>query len=429
MAFIPDSVKEEIKEAVHLPEVIMNEGVRLRSMGDEYRGACPFEPGSTSPTKFVVRDSTFFCYDCQAKGDIFTWLMQREGLGFFDAMKQAATLAGVDLEPYLRPKRQRPVNARDEARDALLGALYELSLSTARAAVGEERQVLGTDISGLIERGEIGLLPSAERVQAHLRALGVSAAALRDAGGSGAVEQLGGRWVLWARVGERVLAARPVGAEAPVLGGPRAGSGWFHAHRAPSRGRASGGVVVALDDATYLLLRGADIDPVFRAVSAASYARSWSYVPRADSLGDPPTLVLAAEKGARRDAYETALSLVGATPRLRVAEVAPLPVALTGPEAWRAGVERAIARAGTVLDWQIALAARYGLLESEDGRASFAHRSAALIHALSSPVERALFTAEVEALTGRRLDEALRREAPARAAAPAPAVDARGRAR
>ncbi len=62
------------------------------------KARCPFHNEKT-PSFFVSaeRDS-YYCFGCGAKGDIFTFVQQFEGLDFFGALKMLAERTGVTLE-------------------------------------------------------------------------------------------------------------------------------------------------------------------------------------------------------------------------------------------------------------------------------------------------------------------------------------------
>ncbi|MBW2671815.1 MAG: toprim domain-containing protein [Deltaproteobacteria bacterium] len=92
-----DSVFEQIKARINLIEVIGQE-VELKRVGKYWMGLCPFHY-ETEPS-FAVTENFYYCFGatCNAKGDIFTWLMVRRGLSFSEAVREAARLAGIPLD-------------------------------------------------------------------------------------------------------------------------------------------------------------------------------------------------------------------------------------------------------------------------------------------------------------------------------------------
>ena len=141
MPWVPDDVLEDIKQKVSLPDLLRGAGVKLQRVGRDSRGRCPFEPGSTNASKFVVKPTSYFCYGCDAKGDVITWLREHEGLTFREAVERAAALAGVSLAAYQQPDRTaRPVDPARAALDGLLATLAQWATEEAQALSAEAQQ-------------------------------------------------------------------------------------------------------------------------------------------------------------------------------------------------------------------------------------------------------------------------------------------------
>jgi len=88
---------DTIKERLDIAELVRAH-VKLEKAGSSLKGRCPFHNEKT-PSFFVspVRQS-YYCFGCGAKGDIFTFVEQMEGLDFRGALKMLAERAGVELE-------------------------------------------------------------------------------------------------------------------------------------------------------------------------------------------------------------------------------------------------------------------------------------------------------------------------------------------
>src|SRR4030065_738364 len=93
------SVVDEIKERIDGVELIANY-VQLQRAGRNYKGLCPFHAEKT-PSFVVFPDSgTWHCFGaCGEGGDIFTFVMKREGWDFRTALEELARRAGVELRP------------------------------------------------------------------------------------------------------------------------------------------------------------------------------------------------------------------------------------------------------------------------------------------------------------------------------------------
>ncbi len=87
---------EIIKERLPINEVI-GQYIKLEKSGGSYKAKCPFH-NEKSASFFVSPDrGGYYCFGCNAKGDIFTFVEQFEGLDFRGALKVLAEKAGVQL--------------------------------------------------------------------------------------------------------------------------------------------------------------------------------------------------------------------------------------------------------------------------------------------------------------------------------------------
>ncbi len=105
-----------IKEKLDVADII-GSYIKLEKAGTNFKAKCPFHNEKT-PSFFISPDrGTYYCFGCGAKGDIFTFVEEFEGLDFRGALKALALRAGVELE-------QENVSARTE-KDRLLSALEQ----------------------------------------------------------------------------------------------------------------------------------------------------------------------------------------------------------------------------------------------------------------------------------------------------------------
>lgn len=120
---------ERVKDATDLVALV-GQAVKLRKAGAAYSGLCPFH-SERSPSFQVVPGKNFYhCFGCGKHGDAFTWLMERDGLSFPEALEQLANAASIEVPKY----KERPVAEVDhESRLRTVldtaQAWYELKLS------------------------------------------------------------------------------------------------------------------------------------------------------------------------------------------------------------------------------------------------------------------------------------------------------------
>ena len=110
------STIDEVKSRIDIVDLVSEAGVKLRHTGKNYTGFCPFHDNKKTPA-FVVwpETGTWRCFGtCNEGGDVFKFVMKREGLDFKDALHKLADKAGVQLESF-----QREAPEQREAYDTL----------------------------------------------------------------------------------------------------------------------------------------------------------------------------------------------------------------------------------------------------------------------------------------------------------------------
>ena len=94
-----NSPVQKIKERLSIEEVVSSY-IKLERAGANLKANCPFHNEKT-PSFFVSPDrGSYYCFGCGAKGDIFTFVEEFEGLDFKGALKLLAGKAGVVLEQF-----------------------------------------------------------------------------------------------------------------------------------------------------------------------------------------------------------------------------------------------------------------------------------------------------------------------------------------
>lgn len=86
---IPQNVIENIISAADIVDVI-NDYVKLRKAGVNYKGVCPFHGDKDASLVVSPSKSIWKCFGCGKGGNVIGFIMEHEGLSFFEAAKLIA---------------------------------------------------------------------------------------------------------------------------------------------------------------------------------------------------------------------------------------------------------------------------------------------------------------------------------------------------
>jgi DNA primase len=169
---------EKIKEKLDVVDVI-GSYLKLEKAGSSLKAKCPFHNEKT-PSFFVSPTrGTYYCFGCGAKGDIFTFVQELEGLDFVGALKMLAEKAGVELEK-VNPKERSEKDRLLEVLE-LSTRFFEKNLAEHDAA---SRYLLGRGLTlETIKSWRIGFaLPEWRELHNYLKNLKVTDQEMEKAG-------------------------------------------------------------------------------------------------------------------------------------------------------------------------------------------------------------------------------------------------------
>ncbi|WP_291856426.1 DNA primase [Bradyrhizobium sp.] len=182
MRFTPQFL-DELRARLPVSEVV-GRRVKLKKAGKEWKGLSPFQQ-EKSPS-FTVNDQKGFYHDFSSgkHGDVISFLMETEGVGFTEAVERLAAMAGMAL-PAATPDAARHEQRRKTLHDVMELAAKFFADTLASRTGAKARGYLGDRaISPAVQlQFRLGYAPG-ERfaLKEHLGALGVSTEDMVEAG-------------------------------------------------------------------------------------------------------------------------------------------------------------------------------------------------------------------------------------------------------
>jgi DNA primase len=118
---------EQLKSSVDIVSVV-GEYVRLKKSGTQrYMGLCPFHSEKTPSFTVHVVHQFYKCFSCGAGGDVVKFVMEKEGISFYEALKLLAERYGIPM-----PKRSQYADEDSKLRGAIY-QMHELAQENFRA--------------------------------------------------------------------------------------------------------------------------------------------------------------------------------------------------------------------------------------------------------------------------------------------------------
>lgn len=179
---IPDDTVERVRDHADIVTVI-GEHVKLKRVGNSFRGPCPFHQGKDANFAVSPRGG-YVCFVCHEKGDVFSFVQKRLGLSFVEAVKYVGERSGIEVKEVSRERDAGPdprekfweINAA--AADFFARTLWAGEGAPAREYLA--RRQLDRDVA---EKFSLGFAPrDASALRSHLATLGFDDTRQVDAG-------------------------------------------------------------------------------------------------------------------------------------------------------------------------------------------------------------------------------------------------------
>ncbi len=126
---LPESFLQELIAKNDIESVVSGY-VSLKRRGRNLVGLCPFHGEKTASFNLYPETSSFYCFGCQAGGDVITFIKRIENLDYMDAVRFLADRSGMKLPEYTKENdassrlRMRILEANREAARLFHQALY-----------------------------------------------------------------------------------------------------------------------------------------------------------------------------------------------------------------------------------------------------------------------------------------------------------------
>jgi DNA primase len=98
VALYTDDSKERVRDAVDMVDLVSTRTDLKRTGANAYSGLCPFHDERTPSFSINPLKKVYYCFGCQAQGDLFSFVMETEGVDFKGALELLADRYRVTLE-------------------------------------------------------------------------------------------------------------------------------------------------------------------------------------------------------------------------------------------------------------------------------------------------------------------------------------------
>ncbi len=117
---------DELKNRADLVRII-EPYAPLKKKGANWMGCCPFHQEKTPSFSVNPSKGFYHCFGCQKSGTAFNFVMEIEGLSFFEAIKRVAEVSGIPLPEPIDDQKYEQNKKRRQEKKAIADEIIELN--------------------------------------------------------------------------------------------------------------------------------------------------------------------------------------------------------------------------------------------------------------------------------------------------------------
>lgn len=112
--YIPEEILENIRLRADIVQVISNY-INLKKKGKNYIGSCPFHHESDPSFTVTPEKQIFYCFGCNAGGNVFKFIMMQHNVSFPEAVKMLGEKVGVAVPDGYSPQVRERLHREEKA--------------------------------------------------------------------------------------------------------------------------------------------------------------------------------------------------------------------------------------------------------------------------------------------------------------------------
>lgn len=156
-----NQTKERVRLAINIVDLIGGYS-EVRRQGRNFVARCPFHDDRRPSMQINAERQSWKCWVCDVGGDVFSFVMQREGMSFPEALQFLADKAGIILEQNDIPNRAGNPGDKRELYRAIEWAVaqYRNFLNSDTSALEARRYITSRGLEpDMVERFGLGFAP------------------------------------------------------------------------------------------------------------------------------------------------------------------------------------------------------------------------------------------------------------------------------